>query len=232
MLSRKTPMKRTPMKRSTPLRAAGPARAAVPALRQRKCAQCGEKFQPRSSMTRWCSTDCGAALAMARLEKAKTKAARTDRATTRVQLEALKTVPQLKREAQQAFNAFIRARDRAAGWACICCGKPLQWDVPGGAVDAGHYRSTGSADHMRFNEANCHAQRADCNRFGAGRVVDYRIGLIARIGLAAVEALEANNSSIKWGRDELRATRDMYRRRAREMTRTAGRPEFIEGTEA
>ncbi len=170
-------------------------------------------------MTRWCSPDCGAALAMARLKKSKAKAARADRASTRAQLEALKTVPQLKREAQAAFNAFIRARDRAAGWDCICCGKPLQWDVKGGAVDAGHYRSTGSADHIRFNEANCHAQRSDCNRFGAGRAVDYRIGLIARIGLDAVEALEANNQVVKWGRDELRAIRDMYRRRAREMAK-------------
>ena len=210
-------MKRTALKRTKPLRAAGPATAKVPALRKRKCAQCGEPFQPRSSMTRWCCPDCGAALAMARLDKSKAKAARADRASTRAQLEALKTVPQLKRETQTAFNAFIRARDRAAGWDCICCGKPLQWDVKGGAVDAGHYRSTGSADHIRFNEANCHAQRSDCNRFGAGRAVDYRIGLIARIGLDAVEALEANNQVVKWGRDELRAIRDMYRRRAREI---------------
>ncbi len=96
----------------------------------------------------------------------------------------------------------------------------------GGAVDAGHYRSTGSADHLRFNESNCHAQRSDCNRFGAGRAVDYRIGLIDRIGLSAVESLEALNESIKWGRDELRATRDMYRRRARDMTRAAASPEI------
>lgn len=227
MLSRKTPMKRAPFKRSAPLRAAGPARATVPVLKPRKCANCRDSFQPRTSKIRWCSTECGAALAMAKLEKAKAKAARTDRATTRAQLEALKTVPKLKVEAQKAFNTFIRARDRAAGWGCICCAKPLQWDVPGGAVDAGHYRSTGSADHLRFNEANCHAQRSDCNRFGAGRAVDYRIGLIARIGLAAVEALEANNTTVKWGRDELRATRDMYRRRAREVAR-----KFKEGIEA
>jgi hypothetical protein len=220
VLSSKTPMKRTAMKRGTPLRAAGPARAQVPALRQRKCGQCGERFQPRNSMTRWCSTECGAALGLARLEKAKEKAAHADRTSTRAQLEALKTVPILKREAQQAFNAFIRARDRGAGWACICCGKPLQWDVRGGAVDAGHYRSTGSADNLRFNEANVHAQRSDCNRFGAGRAVDYRIGLVVRIGLEAVEALEACNAPIKWSRDELRATRDMYRRRVREMTKT------------
>lgn len=228
-MKRGAQIKRSPMKRRAPLRAAGPARATVPVLRPRKCANCREPFQPRTSMVRWCSADCGALLAEAKLEKVKAKAARADRVQTRAQLEALKTVPHLKREAQTAFNAFIRARDRAAGHTCICCRKLLQWDVPGGAVDAGHYRSTGSADHLRFNEANCHAQRSDCNRFGAGRAVDYRIGLIARIGLDAVEALEANNTPIKWKRDELRAIRDMYRRRARELARS-GQTE--KGTEA
>ena len=212
-------MKRSaPMKRSA-LQAAGPARASVPVFRPRKCANCGNRFQPRNSLVRWCCVDCGTALALRKLAKAKDKAARDDRQMTRAQLEALKTVPQLKREAQTAFNAFIRARDRAAGHACICCGQPLAWDVPGGAVDAGHYRSTGSADHLRFNEDNCAAQRSDCNRFGAGRAVDYRIGLIARIGIDRVEALEANNTPVKWCRDGLRAVRDHYRRQARAIER-------------
>lgn len=84
-------------------------------------------------------------------------------------------------------------------------------------MDAGHYRSTGSADHLRFDEDNCHAQRSDCNRYGAGRAVDYRIGLIGRIGLQRVEALEANNTTHKWLRDELRTIRDTYRLKAKEL---------------
>ena len=53
---------------------------------------------------------------------------------------------------------------------------------------------SGSAAHLRFDERNAHAQRKVCNRWGAGRAVDYRIGLVARIGLAAVEALESDNA--------------------------------------
>lgn len=186
-------------------------------LRARKCSHCKISFRPRRAIVKWCSPECGAALGAKRLERQKASVAIENKRLTRAHREALKTVPQLKREAQAAFNGFVRARDRAAGYACICCTQPLQWDVPGGAVDAGHYRSTGSADHLRYNEANCHAQRSSCNRYGAGRAVDYRIGLIARIGLASVEALESNSTAVKWSRDDLRAIRDMYRRRARDL---------------
>jgi hypothetical protein len=84
-------------------------------------------------------------------------------------------------------------------------------------VDAGHYRSTGAADHLRFNEDNCHAQSVYENRDRAGNAVAYRIGLIARIGLERVEALEADNTPVKWTREVLREIRDTYRRRANEL---------------
>jgi hypothetical protein len=56
-----------------------------------------------------------------------------------------------------------------------------------------------------------------CNRHGAGRAVDYRIGLIARIGLARVEALEAANQVHKWTREELIALKAKYRACLREL---------------
>lgn len=48
--------------------------------------------------------------------------------------------------------------------------------------------------------------------------MDYRIGLIARIGLAAVEAIEADQTLRKYTADELRAIRDDYRARLKEIT--------------
>lgn len=208
------------LQRKTPLRSSQAAKAKLPIIRKRKCAECGESFRPFSSMVKWCGPECGAAVALAKLQKAKTKAAAEDRRQTRAQLEALKTIPQLKKEAQREFNRFIRARDRLAGHACISSGRPLQWDtkgITGSAVDSGHYRSTGAADHLRFNEDNCHAQTVHENRDRAGNAVAYRLGLIARIGLARVEALEADNAPIKWTRDGLREIRDTYRRKAREL---------------
>ncbi len=143
-------------------------------------------------------------------------AAKVERAETKRRKEALKRIPDYIKDAQHAFNAFIRARD--AGKPCICCGQPLGTGEVGGAYDCGHYRSTGSAAHLRFHEDNAHAQRKVCNRWGAGRAVDYRIGLVARIGLEAVEALECNNTPHKWQREELTQITQTYRQKLKELT--------------
>jgi hypothetical protein len=125
--------------------------------------------------------------------------------------EAIKTIPQLKEEAQKIFNAFIRYRDKDKP--CIDCG---QWHgksdpLTGGQWDAGHYRSTGSADHLRYDERNVHKQLKDCNKWGAGRAVDYRIGLIQRIGIEEVEALEADQTLVKWTRELLQGIKTKYK---------------------
>jgi len=195
----------------------GPARLSVPVFRQKTCAKakggCGEKFKPARAMQMACSPDC--AWSMARHEGAKKAAvlARDDKARTRVALEAIKTVPTLKKEAQKAFNAWVRGRDAALP--CISCGAPPP-DLSGlhAGRDCGHYRSTGSADHLRYTEDNAAGQCVRCNQWGAGKAVEYRIGLIARIGRARVEALESNNTPVKWTRDGLREIRDRYRAKA------------------
>lgn len=142
-------------------------------------------------------------------------AAKVERADIRKRKESLKRIPDLIKEAQIAFNAYIRARDKEK--TCICCGIPLGTGEVGGSYDAGHYRSTGSASHLRYNEDNCHAQRKQCNRYGAGRAVDYRVGLINRIGIDRVEALEADNKPHKWQADELRAIKAKYKQKLKEL---------------
>lgn len=191
------------------------------ATKPRTCSApgCSKVFTPSTSFQCWCSPGCGAKIAKARLRtnKAAEKVkAKTQRATDRAKREELKTLPELHREAQAAFNKFTRLRD--AGKPCICCDMPLaDRALTGGGYDAGHYRSVGSAPQLRYREDNVHAQRKVCNQYGAGRAVDYRIGLIRRIGLAAVEALEADNAPHKWTREEVRAIRDAYRAKAREL---------------
>ena len=86
-------------------------------------------------------------------------------------------------------------------------------------MDAGHYRSRGAASHLRYHPDNCHAQSKYENRHRAGNAVEYRVGLIARIGLAAVEALEADNRVHHWTHDELRAIRDEYRAKLKQLTK-------------
>ena len=169
----------------------------------RPCPVCGKTFAPARPLQSVCSPRCAA-------KKVKQDKA-DERAKVRTRREGMKTLPVLLKEAQEAFNEFVRLRD--AGKPCICCGLPLSSGDVGGLFDCGHYRSTGSASHLRFNEDNAHGQRKQCNRWGAGRAVDYRLGLIARIGLERVEALETNNTPHKWAKDEVRAIRDEYRAR-------------------
>ena len=186
---------------------------------KRKCKACKTPFTPARSTQTACGIDC--AMQLARDKSA--KIAECDRLDTvrkdRARKERLKTRRDWEKEAQAAFNAYIRARD--AGKPCICCGLPLSAGDVGGHYDCGHYRSTGSAPHLRFHEDNAHAQRKQCNRWGAGRAVDYRLGLIQRIGLAAVEALEADNRVHHWTHDELRGIRDEYRAKLKQLKKCA-----------
>jgi len=188
-------------------------------MKQRKCKNCLQPFTPARSTQTACGIDCAMQLA----HEKKVKVAECDRLDTarkdRARKERLKTRRDWEKEAQAAFNAYIRARDRDQP--CICCGLPLSAGDVGGHYDCGHYRSVGSAPHLRFHEDNCHAQRKQCNRWGAGRAVDYRLGLIQRIGLERVEALVNAPALAGKTADELKALRDEYRRRLRELKREA-----------
>jgi len=177
-------------------------------MKQKKCRHCKTLFTPILTMQVVCGIECAKVIAKSKREK-------VERANDRQKREQSKTRSQWMKEAQAAFNAYIRARD--AGKPCICCGLPLESGDIGGKFDCGHYRSVGSAPHLRFDERNAHGQRKQCNRWGAGRAVDYRIGLVARIGLEAVEALESDNSTKKWTREELIAIRDEYRKKLKAM---------------
>jgi hypothetical protein len=175
----------------------------------RFCAICKGVYHPRSSMQTVCSQRC----AKKKVDADK----KTERKQTKARREALKTIPDLIKAAQKEFNAYIRARDKDQP--CICCGRTASDGdlLTGSRWDAGHYRSTGSASHLRFHEDNCHRQLVRCNRHGAGRAVDYRLGLVSRIGLSRVEALEANNAVRKWTREELIAIRATYKAKLKEL---------------
>jgi hypothetical protein len=196
----------------TPSAGAGLLRAAAVQAKPktRKCALkgCGNRFQPRSIGHRACGPDCAIALAAAERGRLEAK-------QTRERKVALKTKPEWLKEAQAAFNGFVRMRDRLAGYVCISSGRPLDWS--GNAVDAGHYRSVGSAPHLRFNEDNCHAQSKHDNQYKSGNAIDYRLGLIARIGLARVEALEADQAPRHYTIDDLKRIKAEYKAKLRTL---------------
>lgn len=150
----------------------------------------------------------------ARVKAAKVRAAK-DKRETRAKLEKFKKRGEWIEEAQRAFNLWVRTRD--AGQPCICCGKPFEPQKPGGSMDAGHYISRGAAPHLRFDERNVFGQRKNCNRPGGATRAAFRAGVVARIGLEAVEALEADQSSPKWSIDDLKQIKATYTAKAKAL---------------
>lgn len=181
----------------------------------RKCRVCPSMFTPSRPMQKVCCPMCALTFARSENGKAKKVAIVKEKRETRAKLIEKKGRGYWMAAAQKEFNIFIRLRDQLAGHPCISSGRPLNWT--GNAVDAGHYRSRGSAPHLRFDERNCHAQSKQENRYASGNVVDYRLGLIARIGLEAVEALECDQEPRRWSIDDLKQIKATYAAKVRDL---------------
>lgn len=192
----------------------------VTTLRSRKCRICFTRFTPDRKNVTWCGVECGALVAqeaLAKKQRADEKARiAADRVETKARKQALKRRADYIKDAQTAFNAFVRARDAALP--CICCGKVEVSHATKG-WDAGHYLSRGSHPHLRFDERNVFRQRKGCNRPGGTTAASFRLGVIARIGLAAVEALEADQTPRKWTVEELQQIKVTYRAKLKALTK-------------
>jgi len=184
-----------------------------------KCKACCTLFIRVRPMQKACSVSCAVDLSKISAAKAEAKQKKAERRQDKAKLDAMRTRPQLMRVAQSAFNVYVRARD--AGKQCISCGNQLPINAIGGAFDCGHYRSVGSAPHLRFDERNAYGQCKHCNRYLSGNHVEYRKGLIARVGIETVEALECDQEPRKYSKDDLIRLAESYRRQARMIKRSA-----------
>lgn len=173
-----------------------------------KCKVCRTEFVKRSISHQTCSIAC--AIELVKINKA--KKARKEHLADKIRLKPRREWLQ---DAQKWFNAWVRKRDQNK--LCICCDMPLELNAVGGGFDCGHYRSVGSAPHLRFDPRNAHGQRKQCNRWGSGRAVDYRLGLIKRIGLAEVEALEADQTPLKYTIEDLKAIIAEYKKKLKDL---------------
>jgi hypothetical protein len=170
-------------------------------------------YLPRSSLQVVCSPPC----AIAHAEKARQKREKCEqkavRKVDREKKTALKTRSQWMKEAQQAINKYVRWRDYHLP--CVSCGAEYSENKLGGVFDSGHYRSTGSAPHLRFNLHNISKQCVKCNRYLSSNAVNYRLNLIIRIGLDKVEALESNNASRHFNIDYLERIKKIFNKKSR-----------------
>ena len=142
-----------------------------------------------------------------------------DRKRLRERKERLKSVNDYIKEAQVAVNSYIRARD--SDKPCISCQVKTIHKL-GGTMDAGHYRSRGSAGHLRFNLLNIHSQCVTCNRWQSGNAVDYRINLIKKISIELVEKLESDNAPRKFTKEYLIRIKKIFNKRARRYKKRRG----------
>ena len=165
--------------------------------RMRKCKACREPFAPRSMTHDACSPACAVVVGQAKSQARERKA-------DQARKQALKTRQEWLREAQAAFNAFIRARD--ATLPCISCGR-----FHDGSYDAGHYRSVGAQPALRFDETNCHKQCVPCNQHKGGNVVEYRIRLLAKIGPEAVALLEIEHEPARYTIEDAQRIKSVYK---------------------
>lgn len=180
--------------------------------RPKKCKNpaCGEKFVPQRLGQSVCDYTCGLALEAIKREKERKALAEVGRKELRAARERVKPKGQYMREAQTAFNAWIRARDAAQP--CISCGRHHQ-----GQYHAGHYRTVGSSPELRFEPTNVHKQCAPCNNHKSGDIVNYRINLVLRIGQAQVAWLEGPHEPKRYTIEDLKSTTAEYRAKTREL---------------
>ena len=173
---------------------------------------CGISFPPQRLGQSVCSPKCGLAIKDVNQAKARKSLAQVERCQIKVRKEKLKSRADHLKDTQQAFNAWVRARDAALP--CVSCGRHHQ-----GKYDAGHYRTVGSKPALRFEPMNCHRQCSPCNTLLSGNIVHYRIELLKRIGAEAVEWLEGPHEAKKYTVDELKAMTADYRAKTRELKR-------------
>lgn len=188
------------------------------ALKPRKCKQCGDVFQRRTSTQTVCGPKCAEAWSTKVREKKAERANKDERISLRERKTKLKTRGDWIREAQAAVNKVVRLRDILAGHGCISCEIKLEQRF-GGAFDAGHFRSVGSAPHLRFYLPNVRLQCKRCNRDRGGMHSDFRVALIERIGIKRVEEIESMQWTAKWDIPYLQRLKKVMNKKARRLER-------------
>lgn len=168
-------------------------------MKPKKCKLCKRQYTPRNSMQSVCSPQC----ALEQVKQARDKAIKSEMRQRKAQL---KTKAQWLKEAQAAFNAFVRIRDH--NLPCISCQRHHC-----GQYHAGHYRTTRAAPQLRFNLYNVHKQCMPCNSHLSGNICEYRINLIRKVGQAKVDAIECSNDEARYSIEYAKRIKKIFTKR-------------------
>jgi hypothetical protein len=169
----------------------------------KSCKKCGESFTPFSTLDKHCYV-------CKKTEQALKNLAKIKKEKVKKQKEDLLTVSDYLKMAQQVFNKWIRLRDKDQP--CISCGKHL-----GAKYDAGHFWSAGGHSSVRFHPDNVHAQCVSCNQHKHGNLLEYRKGLIEKIGHHNYTLLsDKAYKTHKWDKEELKELIKIYKKKIKD----------------
>jgi len=186
----------------------------------RKCSYkpCGVRFHRLTGILgnkqSWCSEDHQIQWAIEAGRKLRQQGQRVAQSIERKQQQETKLKLKKKgewlREAQIAFNAYIRERDK--NQPCISCQRFHE-----GQYHAGHYRSVGSCPQLRFEPLNVHRQCSACNEHLSGNLIEYRKSLLIKLGLDTVEWLEGPHELHHYSIDQIKDIKTLYKQKLKEL---------------
>jgi Bacteriophage Lambda NinG protein len=185
------------------------------AKKPKLCPICDQPFIKLNSLQKTCFTPACAIeyvrlnreSFVLRLERARSN---DEKKTYRLAKDMVKTRHEWIKEAQRAFNEYIRLRD--AQDPCISCGRHHS-----GQYHAGHFRTTRAAPELRFHEDNAHKQCSACNNHLSGNIPEYRPRLIQKITIDRVIWLEGSHPPKKYSIEELKSIKKYYAAKCREL---------------
>lgn len=201
--------------------------------KSRKCKVCGDNFKPATLYDWWCSEEHKEELItklatearqkrIQQQERQRKETTQQERRSIKIRKENLQPDSHFKKQAQQAFNLFIRLRDHDQ--ACISCGITNPPDLHGGQWDCGHFKTVGGNPELRFEEKNAYRQCKSCNagsaKYGGKAATvakQYEANLIERVGQETVDWLNGPHEMTNYRRDDFIRIRDEYRAKAREL---------------
>lgn len=181
--------------------------------KEKKCRACGGPFKPINSLDKFCTRPCAQSMAKPVAPRTQIKAKAQGRDTSKstgLRKKSGVTKGDVTQRTQAVVNAYIRVRDSGRG--CISCGRV------GLPLEAGHYKTVGAFPELRFNYDNIHGQCADCNRHKPVSPVQFRVGMVERIGEARTLALEnGTQGPCHHTIDDLKLIADDARERTKEL---------------
>jgi len=142
-----------------------------------------------------------------------------DRAEFRERKEREKPRAKWLAEAQTVVNRYVRLLALSRGQGCYTCGAtPAQ--KFGGTYDAGHFRSVGSAPHLRYWIPQIKLQCISCNRHKGGMALVFRQALVREHGNEWVERLEAMHHVAKFDIPYLKRLKAVFSKKTRRLEKS------------